>query len=149
MLKNRQFPPWCAPLVGILAGGYVAMKNMVLGNAGLPGYLMILGGMVIGGLAGCSVFLLDPRGRAEPSSLFAEHLVPTPRRSSSLVGRVLAAFGVLLSWFPLLGLVLNLIGYLVNRKTDDWAVWTSKIGLIVGLSVSVGMIFGFVIEWIR
>ena len=111
MLNNRQFPAWCGPLVGILAGVYVAMKKMVLGNAGLPGYQMILGGMVIGGLAGCSVFLLDPRGRAEPSSLFAEHLVPTTRRPSRLVGRALASFGVLLSWFPLLGLVLNFIGY--------------------------------------
>lgn len=122
------------------------MKNIIGANAGVPWYLMVLGGMLIGGLAGCLVFLLDPPPKTEEPLDLPEHLSSLSQQPSSLVGRVLALFGVLLCWFPFLGLVLNAIGYSVNRKVDDWAIWASKIGLAVSALVSVGMLVGLLLD---
>jgi hypothetical protein len=53
-----------------------------------------------------------------------------------VVGRFLAVTGSLLCWFPVLGLVLNLIGWALNRKSDDWARLVSLIGLIIAAGTS-------------
>ena len=146
LFKNKRFPRWCGPLIGVAAGGYVGMKNIIGANAGVPWYLMVLGGMLIGCLAGCLVFLLDPPPKTEEPTDLPEHLSSLSQHPSSLVGRVLALFGVLLCWFPFLGLVLNAIGYSVNRKVDDWAIWASRIGLAVSALVSVGMLVGLLLD---
>ena len=146
LFKNKRFPRWYGPLIGVAAGGYVGMKNIIGANAGVPWYLMVLGGMLIGGLAGCLVFLLDPPPKTEEPLDLPEHLSSLSQQPSSLVGRVLALFGVLLCWFPFLGLVLNAIGYSVNRKVDDWAIWASRIGLAVSALVSVGVLVGILLD---
>ncbi|MCP4812983.1 MAG: hypothetical protein GY888_10765 [Planctomycetaceae bacterium] len=100
---------------------------------------------MIGGLAGCLVFLLDPGRPVEASEGLPEHLVNTSCQPSGLVGRVLAFLGLLLCWAPFLGLVLNLIGILVNRRTDDWALVVSKIGFVFGAIVSLVTLIGIVL----
>ena len=146
LFKNKLFPRWYGPLIGVAVGGYVGMKNIIGANAGLPWYVVALGGMLIGGLAGCLVFLLDPPPKTEEPLDLPEHLSSLSQQPSSLVGRVLALLGVLLCWFPILGLVLNAIGYSVNWKVDDWAIWASRIGLAVSALVSVGMLVGLLLD---
>ena len=145
IFKNREFPRWSGPLIGILAGGYTGLIQFRPG--GLPIWVVVLGGAMIGGLAGCLVFLLDPRRPVEASEGLPEHLVNTSCQPSGLVGRVLAFLGLLLCWAPFLGLVLNLVGILVNRRTDDWALVVSKIGFVFGAIVSLVTLIGIVLGW--
>ncbi len=145
IFKNREFPRWSGPLIGILAGGYTGLIQFRPG--GLPIWVVVLGGAMIGGLAGCLVFLLDPSRPTEGTEELPEHLVNTSCQTSGLVGRALAFLGLLLCWAPFLGLVLNLIGILVNRRTDDWALVVSKIGFVFGAIVSLVTLIGIVLGW--
>jgi hypothetical protein len=145
IFKNREFPRWSGPLIGILAGGYCGLSQFRPG--GLPIWITVLGGAIIGGLAGCLIFLLDPGRPVEASEGLPEHLVNTSCRPSGLVGRVLALLGLLLCWTPFLGLVLNLIGILVNRKTDDWSLVVSKVGLVFSAFVTTVTLIGFILDW--
>ena len=145
IFKNREFPRWSGPLIGMLAGGYCGLRQFRQG--GLPIGITVLGGAMIGGLAGCLVFLVDSKRPVEASEGLPEHLVDTSRRPSGLVGRVLALLGLLLCWTPFLGLVLNLIGILVNRRTDDWALVVSKIGFVFGAIVALVTLIGIVLGW--
>ncbi len=145
IFKNREFPRWSGPLIGMLAGGYCGLSQFRPG--GLPIWITVLGGATIGGLAGCLVFLLDSKRPTDASERLSEHLVNTSHRPSGLVGRVLALLGLLLCWTPFLGLVLNLIGILVNLKTDDWAVLVSKVGLVFSAFVTTVTLIGFILDW--
>ena len=105
------------------------------------------GGALIGGIAGILVMVLDPLAPIVITEELSDQDVKRSKMPSSLVGRVLSLFGLLLSWIPFLGLVLNLIGVLVNRDTDDWAIIFSKISLALGLIISVIMLIGLILGW--
>lgn len=112
-------------------------------NAQIPIYFCLLGGSIIGGLAGALVFLLDPRPASEipagmPVHLWTGH-VDNP---SGVVGRFLAIAGCVLCWTPFLGFILNLIGLAVNWKSRDWARIASMIGLLVGTLIAIAMAIG-------
>ena len=114
----------------MIAGVWASLKGAPVADIPLP--QLVLGGAVIGALAGCLVFLLDP---ADDDALNT----PGPQRDkqkSGLIGRFLAVAGLALCWTPGLGLVLNSIGLWVNRNSTDWTKTTSKIGVFVGVAVA-------------
>lgn len=115
-------------------------------NAQIPIYFFILGGMMIGGLAGCLILVIDPR----PPEEIPEHLSPNfaTRRAdnpSGVIGRFLAIAGCLLCWTPFMGLVLNLIGLTVNWKCDDWSRIASIVGVSIGGLVAILMTIALVL----
>jgi len=90
----------------------------------------LIGGAVIGAMAGGLVFLLDtPKNSGSINS-------STNSNPSSVVGRFLAVTGLLLFWAPIIGLVVSVIGWIANFKTTDWAKICSIIGTVIGLLVS-------------
>ncbi len=145
-LGNRRFPRWSGPLIGGLVGGYVGLRNLV-NPGGLPIGWMVLGGVLIGGFAGSLAILLDPKRTENLSEGLPDHLTGANQVPAGFVGRVLALFGLMLCWFPFIGLALNLIGVLVNRGTEDWALLVSKFGLFVGVIVSLVTLAGIILGW--
>ena len=149
---NRQFPRWLGPLIGAIVGAYCGFGNP-FGPGALPLWFTVVGGASIGCVAGALVMFLDPSLPDTTATVLADrsgkNLVKcrgtgTP---SGVVGRALTLFGLLLSWIPFLGLVLNLIGVQVNRGTDDWAIVGSKFGLVIGTTVSLLMSIGLILGW--
>jgi hypothetical protein len=116
-------------------------------NAQIPMVFFILGGTLIGGLAGLLILLIEPKPLDEAAEGLPPHF--TSRRfeePSGVIGRFLAVAGILLCWTPFLGLILNLIGLTVNWKSDDWARSVSKIGLVVGGLVAILMVIALVFD---
>lgn len=146
LFANRRFQCWSGPLIGGLVGGYVGLQNLV-NPRGLPIGWMVLGGVLIGGLAGSLALLLDPIPTGNVTEGLPDHLTGADQVPAGFVGRVLALFGLLLCWFPFVGLTLNLIGVLVNRGTEDWALIVSKFGLVVGVIVSLVTMAGIILGW--
>jgi hypothetical protein len=121
----------------MVAGAICGLKTP---NAQIPMALRVLGGLVIGGVAGCVALLIDPKQPETTSNDLLSHFDARPvARRSDLVGRFLAIAGILLCWTPFLGLVLNLIGLIVNWRTEDWARKTSMAGSVIGGVIAVGM----------
>jgi hypothetical protein len=94
-MNNRKFPSWSAPLVGTVVGALGGLKTGL--DAEIPIYLCILGGSLIGGLAGSIIFVLDPPVATEappgiPTHLWTGHV----DKPSGVVGRFLAITGCLL-----------------------------------------------------
>ena len=145
-LKKRKFRRCLGPMVGLLAGAFCGLQNPFAPGA-LPVWITVAGGTLIGGIAGVLVMVLDPLAPSVTTDDLSDHDVKRIQMPSSLVGRVLSLVGLLLSWIPFLGLVLNLIGVLVNRGTDDWAIIFSKISLALGLIISVIMLIGLILGW--
>ncbi len=145
-LKNQRFSRWSGPLIGLSVGAYCGVQNPFVPGA-LPVWVTVAGGALIGGFAGVLVMFLDPLS----PRLTTEEQIDQPagrcKATSSLVGRVVSLFGLLLCWIPFLGFSLNLIGVLVNRSADDWAIVISKIGLAIGLTVSIIMLVGLALGW--
>ena len=138
-MKNRSFPRWSAPLVGTIAGALCGLRGGL--NAQIPIVFCVLGGSLIGGLAGAVIFVLEPPDAVEapvgiPIHLWPEHV------ASGVVGRFLAIAGCLLCWTPFLGFILNVIGLAVNWKSRDWARVASMIGLLIGSLVAITMAIG-------
>lgn len=130
-MKNYHFPRWSGPLVGALVGGLCALRFGL--GAQIPLGWCVLGGVLMGGLAGAAILLLEPLPREPLGANLPPHLQPlTATNPSGVVGRFLAVAGCLLCWFPILGLVLNLVGFLVNRNSSDWARLASLVGLVIG-----------------
>ena len=149
---NRQFSRWLGPLFGSIVGAYCGFGHPFVPGE-LPLWITVVGGASIGCVAGTLVMFLDPSLPDTTPNALAErsgkNLVKcrgtgTP---SGVVGRALTLFGLLLSWIPFLGFVLNLIGFQVNRETDDWAIVGSKFGLVIGTTVSVLMVIGLILGW--
>jgi len=118
-------------------------------NIDVPPFVMILGMAALCGLAGCIVFLVDPRPAAEVPEGMPEHLVRGyVDKPSGVVGRFLAIVGCLLCWIPFVGLLLNLAGVAVNWKSRDWARTASLVGLVIGalsaIALAVGLALGIV-----
>jgi hypothetical protein len=147
-MKNQKFPSWSAPLVGMIAGALCGLKGAM--NAPIPPYLFVLGGALIGGLAGSLIFIIDPRPETEIPEGLPHHLstghVENP---SGVVGRFLAIAGLFLCWTPFLGFVLNSIGLAVNWKSRDWARIISIIGLLIGTLVAFAMAIILTLEAIK
>ena len=146
LFTNRRFPRWAGPLIGMLVGAYCGLQNPMNPGA-LPVGLTVLGGTLIGGLAGSLALLLDPIPTGNVTEGLPDHLTGANQVPAGFVGRVLALFGLLLCWFPFIGLALNLIGVLVNRGTEDWALLVSKFGLFVGVIVSLVTLAGICLGW--
>ena len=144
-MNNRIFPRWSAPLVGMIAGAFCGLKGGL--NAQIPIGWFILGGTVIGGLAGSLIFVIDPPPKEEPlfgmPMTFAIRAVENP---SGVVGRFLAIAGCLLCWTPFLGFVLNLIGLAVNWRSNDWARTASIIGVLIGMLVAIATSVAMALE---
>lgn len=140
VMRNHSFPRWSAPLIGIVVGAFCGLRAGL--RAQIPLVWFIAGGAVIGGLAGSAILLLEPR-QPEPVNLDVPlHLQRMrPENPSGVVGRFLALAGCLLCWFPILGFILNLLGYLVNRRVDDWAKFASLFGLVLGASLTTLFVF--------
>ncbi|MCH2372366.1 MAG: hypothetical protein MK324_17855 [Pirellulales bacterium] len=145
-LEDRRFQRYLGPVIGLIAGAFCGLQNPFAPGA-LPVWITVAGGALIGGIAGILVMVLDPLAPIVTTEDLSDYDVKRSKMPSSLVGRVLSLFGLLLSWIPFLGLVLNLIGVLVNRGTDDWAMVFSKISLTLGLIVSVMMLIGLILGW--
>ena len=145
-LEDRRFQRYLGPVIGLIAGAFCGLQNPFAPGA-LPVWITVAGGALIGGIAGILVMVLDPLAPSVTTEDLSDYDVKRSKMPSSLVGRVLSLFGLLLSWIPFLGLVLNLIGVLVNRGTDDWAIVFSKISLTLGLIVSVMMLIGLILGW--
>src|SRR4051812_17642081 len=62
-MKNRNFPRWSAPLVGTIAGALCGLRGGL--NAQDPILFYVLGGSLIGGLAGALIFVLHPSDAVE------------------------------------------------------------------------------------
>ena len=93
-------------------------------------------------VAGCLVMVLDPsRPTRKPESL-EDGSSPSRKRDSTVVGRVLAVFGLLVCWLPFFGLAFNVIGVFVNRGTTDGASVLSKTSLVIAGMVSLMMAIG-------
>jgi len=142
-MKNREFPSWSGPFIGMIVGALCGLRAGR--NAQIPIYWFILGGAIIGGLAGCLIFLIDPKQPEKASEdlppNLADRRVGNP---SGVVGRFLAIAGCLLCWTPFMGLVLNLVGLAVNWKSNDWARVASIVGVVIGGLVAVLMVIALV-----
>lgn len=137
-MNNMTFPRWSGPFVGMIAGVIAGLEGGV--DADIPMAACVLGGAVIGGIAGCLIFLIDPKQPEAVSDDLLSHFdARVVARPSGVVGRFLAIAGILLCWTPLLGLVLNLIGLAVNWKSEDWARKISIAGVVVGGAVALLM----------
>lgn len=137
-MNNMTFPRWSGPFVGMIAGVIVGLQGGA--DADIPIAACVLGGLVIGGIGGCLVFLIDPKPSETASDELLSHFdAKVVARPSGVVGRFLAIAGIFLCWTPFLGLVLNLIGLAVNWKSEDWARKISIAGVVVGGAVAVLM----------
>lgn len=134
-MKNFRFPRWTAPLLGVIVGSFCGLRAGLRAQIPLVWFVTI--GAAIGGLAGALILLLEPAARVPANPDLPAYLQrASPINQSGVVGRFLAVTGSLLCWFPVLGLVLNLIGWALNRKSDDWARLVSLIGLIIAAGTS-------------
>ena len=138
---NRQLTRWSGPIAGLLAGAYVGLGNP-LASGGPPTWVTVVGGGVIGVVAGCLVMVLDPSQPTRKPESLEDGSSPSRKRDSTVVGRVLAVFGLLVCWLPLFGLAFNVIGVFVNRGTTDGASVVSKTSLVIAGMVSLMMAIG-------
>ena len=146
-MRNRRFPAWSAPLVGIIGGLWCFTKAAIVGR--IPFEVQMALGAVIGGLACGLIFLLDPRPTADvPAEVPSEFIISHVRRPSGVVGRCLALLGGLLFWTPVVGFCLNMIGLAVNWKSDDWARKASLVGFIISGLVTLFMVTMFTIAFV-
>ena len=132
--------------MGMLVGAYCGLQNPVNPGA-LPVGLTVLGGALIGGLAGSLALRLDLGSTDDGTDGTPDYPTGANQVPAGFVGRVLALFGLLRCWFPFLGLVLNLNGVLVNRGTDDWSWVVSKLGSVVGTLVALVTLVGIILGW--
>src|SRR5262245_48750469 len=98
-MKNRRFPRWSAPLVGVIAGALCGLRGGL--HAQEPIAFYILGGAIGGGIAGAAIFVLEPSEAMEAPVGIPAHLWPE-QRESGVIGRFLAVAGCLLCWTPFL-----------------------------------------------
>lgn len=138
---NRQLTRWLGPIAGLLAGAYVGLGNP-LAPGGPPTWVTVVGGGLIGVVAGCLVMVLDPSLPISKPESMESGSSPSIKRNSTVVGRVLAVFGLLVCWLPFFGLAFNLIGVLVNRGTTDGAAAVSKTSLVIAGIVSLMLAIG-------
>ena len=138
---NRQLTRWLGPIAGLLAGAYVGLGNP-LAPGGPPTWVTVVGGGLIGVVAGCLVMVLDPSLPISKPEAMECGSSPSIKRNSTVVGRVLAVFGLLVCWLPFFGLAFNLIGVLVNRGTTDGAAAVSKTSLVIAGIVSLMLAIG-------
>lgn len=138
---NHQWTRWSGPIAGLLAGSYVGLGNP-LAPGGPPTWITVVGGGVIGVVAGCLVMVLDPSLPTRKPVSLEDGSSLSKKRNSTVVGRVLAVFGLLVCWLPFFGLAFNLIGVLVNRGTTDGATAVSKTSLVIAGIVSLMMAIG-------
>ena len=138
---NRQLTRWSGPIAGLLAGAYVGLGNP-LAPGGPPTWVTVVGGGVIGVVAGCLVMVLDPSQPTRKPESLEDGSSPSRKRDSTVVGPVLAVFGLLVCWLPFFGLAFNVIGVFVNRGTTDGASVLSKTSLVIAGMVSLMMAIG-------
>ena len=141
-VPDGDYPRWSAPLLGAVVGLLCGAR--AIGREALPWPVAIVGGGCIGALAGVAIFLLDPKSK-EVEARGSGSLAAQQPQSSGIIGRFLAAMGVLLCWTPFLGFLLNLVGVIVNYRSQDWALkascWGLVIGTIVAIATGAGIIF--------
>jgi hypothetical protein len=131
-MEKSQLPRWSAPVLGLIVGGACGL-NGAWANPKVPVLLFGIGGILIGGLAGFIVSLLDPKPiDVQFSGSNANRSPVCQEKPSGVIGRFLAIVGLFFCWAPFLGLILNLVGFMVNRKSKDWCRYLSKLGLTVG-----------------
>lgn len=149
-MKDKSFPRWCAPLFGTFAGIFCGGKAGV--NSPIPIAYWLFGGAIIGALAGCVVFLLDPAPPEEIPDGIPEHLFRKRRQvenPSAVIGRFLAITGILLCWIPVMGLIVNVAGWILNRKTGDWAKPCSIVGASIGFLITAFVMAVLLVEQIN
>ena len=145
-LQSLHFSKFKAPYLGTLLGGCCGIQNPFLPGA-LPVWLAIAGGAIIGGFAGLLVLILDPSTEVTENNVSPTKTKEDARTHSTLVGRTLSLFGILLCWTPVLGFLINLMGVYVNRGTRDLAIVVAKTGLIIGTIVSALTLSGIFLGW--
>lgn len=146
-LQDLHFSKLKAPYLGVLLGGCCGIQNPFIPGGALPAWVAITGGAIIGGIAGILVLILDPSTElTKKVNSPAETNVDT-RTHSTLVGRTLSLFGILLCWTPILGFLLNAIGVYVNRGTQGLSGVVAKIGLIIGTITSAITLSGIFLGW--
>lgn len=144
-MNHWEFPRWSGPFVGMVAGVICALRAGW--NGPIPMAALLIGGMAIGGLAGSVILLLDPKAPEAVPDLPDQFQRPVTERPSGVVGRFLAIAGVLLCWTPFLGLVLNGVGWLVNRRSSDWALTASMAGTWIGAAITLWMVAALLLGW--
>lgn len=142
---NRNFSRWMGPLIGLVVGAYCGIQNpFALG--GLSQLTTIIGGAVLGGLAGILVMLLDPKPEQKNTQDQIRGFSEEVGGSSHLVGRVLACFSLLMCWMPFIGFGLSLIGYVVNRRSTDAAFWVASFSLLIAMTVTLVTLVLFALD---
>ena len=134
-------------MIGVIVGALFGIRGAA--EAQLPLVHCVVGGMLVGGVAGFLVLVLDPAPPSEAPVALPEPLATwhaPASTSSGLVGRFLAVAGLLLCWAPGIGLVLNLIALSVNWKATDWAHTLSKVNVAVTLLVGIVLATAFFVE---
>jgi hypothetical protein len=97
----------------------------------------IIGGAILGLLAGGLIFLLDPRkGNFSGEKEDADEEEPARRANGTLMSRLFATLAVGLFWMPILGLALGVGAVLMNFKTRGWPRVLGWIGAILGAVVT-------------
>ena len=111
-------------------------------NVQVPFVLQVVVGLAIGAIAGSLILLVHPKVQPkQPKStsvdLFAQFSDHAVASQSSVLGRVLAILGILLCWTPTVGLLLNVIAWAVNGKSEDWTRVVSMVGLAISVVLTV------------
>ncbi len=139
--SDANFPRWSAPFVGMLVGTGIGLKSGQRTGEGLsPTWL--IGGAIIGGLAGGLIFLLDspPAATDDDSLIQAPQQKVAPTDSGTLISRFFALLSLPLFWVPVVNLILAGVSLLLNRKTQGWPKTVTKIALALSVLITLLLI---------
>ena len=122
-VANFRFPRWSGPLIGAIVGAILGARDSVVDEKPLA-WEWLIGGMLLGLLAGCIVFLLDrPATSSSTNSQLAgswkgqDQITTVTYEEGALVGRLLAVLSIALSFFPFVGLGLGVVAVSWQRVT--------------------------------
>ncbi len=134
-ISNLRFECWAIPFALAaffgLVGAAVAFERPPLNPA-------ILGiAVAFGFVLGLLIMLLEmPRQR---HARIVDDRIHYDSAETPLLSRLFPILGVVAFWAPIFGLVWSIHCYHANRYRGGWALWSSRIG--IGLGIVVNIVF--------
>ena len=133
---KRSYPAWAALILVPTIFVHSLVRFVIQGKAITLGW--IIGGLVVTGILGAIVFLLDQPGRRQQEESEREDLVEGGEHEGGrLVPRFLTFTSILLFFIPIMGLVLAVAALIANWNRPGWSRILSRISLVLSGVVTI------------
>lgn len=130
LLGNSKFSRWLAPLIGLIAGASLAIKQLLRERDQDFTFAIIVAGL--GLLSGIIILFAD-----QSESEREQQLAKSPQQDPEFrtVARALALIALIASIFPFVGIVISLGALAANIRYPGWPRIVSSIALVVSISI--------------